>query len=534
MTVPSQRSLADTLAQSRTVLIGLVAAFVVAGICLVAGEAVVNDEGLLTEVFARWTALAPLPMLFFQKARPVTSLVYALPSAVGPQPMLYVHVLVAALAAPMIAASARALGMRLPNLAALLVLSSPIFLYGAAAGLSNVDGVVAVSLFSYLLLARRSEWAAGVVLGCLPWVRHELAVFSMTFFMYGLFVVRSRRLILGALAFPLTYWLAGIGYHRDLLWLLHFPPSTVGPMPGNPISAGRQIGFQYLLAIQWLVTPAVGFALTVEWKRLASFERALAVFALVFAFLFSFLPFLRLAIEPMARHSVQTLPALALLCARAVECWLDGEGSPRRVGIVATALAAIWAASMNLPATVAVPILVAYASAAWWIRRAPRISAGAVVLVAGLGLLLPLEELATPRYVEPALAWLRAHPEETRGATIYTNRQVMPFALSAAGMAETHPTLIVGPDITWELTELTNPANGQHDTLLHLAATECYGDSVMWDALSPETIAPRSLFVLTHDPRLPLVLPDRVWAGRLETLVDTGSFMVARLVPQGR
>src|SRR5205814_9903068 len=62
-----------------------------------------------------------------------------------------------------------------------LLLVSPVLLYGSAAGLSNVDGVLGISLFLYLLLARRSEWAAGVVLGCLPWVRHELAVFSVAF-----------------------------------------------------------------------------------------------------------------------------------------------------------------------------------------------------------------------------------------------------------------------------------------------------------------------------------------------------------------
>jgi hypothetical protein len=236
----------------------------------------------------------------------------------------------------------------------------------------------------------------------------------------------------------------------------------------------------------------------------------------------------------MARHSVQTLPALALLCARAAGGWLDGEGSARRLGIVAVALVAIWAASMHLPALVAVPILAAYACAAWCVRRVPRVAAGAVVVAAGLGLLLPLEELATPRYFEPVLAWLRAHPEETRGATIYTNKQVIPFGITAAGMGATHPTFIVGPDIVWELTELTNPANGQKDRIMHLAATACYGDSVMWDALSPDTLAPRALFVLTHDPRLPLVLPDRVWAGRLETIADMNGFTIARPMAQDR
>jgi hypothetical protein len=266
-------------------------------------------------------------------------------------------------------------------------------------------------------------------------------------------------------------------------------------------------------------------------KRLSSVERTLAVFAVTFAALFSFLPFLRLAIEPMARHSMQTLPAIALLAARAVESWLDEEGASRRLTIVASALVAIWAVSLNPPAAIAVPILLVYACAALWVRRAPRISAGAVALAAGLGLLLPIGELATPDYFRPVLAWLRTHPDETRGATIYTNAHVLPFGITTAGITESQPKFIVGPDMVWELAALTNPANGQQATLMRLAATKCYGASVMWDAISPDTISPRSLFVLTHDPRLPLILPDRVWAARLEHLVDTDSFTIARAIP---
>jgi hypothetical protein len=518
----------ETLARSGTVSLALAALFVAAGAWLVASRTVVNDEGLLTDVFAQWTALAPFPMLFFQKARPITSLLYVVPSIAGPEVMLYAHVLVASLAGPMIAASARALGMRLPNLAAFVVLASPVFLYGSAAGLSNVDGVVAVSFFLYLLLARRSEYAAGVVLGCLPWVRHELAVFSLIFGLYALLVARNHRLLLGALTFPVAYWLCGIVYHRDAMWLLHFPPSTAGPMPDNPISAGRHIGLQYLLGIQLLVTPAVGVAVTVDAKRLSSVERVLAVFAVTFAVLFSFLPFLRMAIEPMARHSMQTLPVIALLSARAVESWLDGAVRSRRLMIVTVALVAIWVASLDPPPAFAVPILVAYACAASCVGRAPRIAAGAAVLATSLGVLLPIGELATPVYFQPVLAWLRAHPDEIRGATIYTNSQVAAFDITTAGIGASPAKFIVGPDMVWELTELTNPANGQSDRIMRLAATRCYGDSVMWDAISPDTISAPSVFVLRHDPRLPLILPDRVWAGRLEQVVDTDSFTIAR------
>jgi hypothetical protein len=271
--------------------------------------------------------------------------------------------------------------------------------------------------------------------------------------------------------------------------------------------------------------------LTVDVKRLSSVERALAVFAVTYAALFSFLPFLRLAIEPMARHSMQTLPAIALLSARAVESWFDGESSSRRVAVITAALVVIWAASSSPPAAVAVPILVAYACAALWVRRRPGMSVAAVAFGAGLGLLLPLGELATPAYFQPVLAWLRAHPDEIRGATIYTNAHVMPFGIVTAGITESHPKFIVGPDIAWELEALTNPANGQQETIMRLAATKCYGDSVMWKDIAPDTLPPRSIFVLAHDPRLPLILPDRIWDARLEHVVETDSFTIARAVP---
>ena len=45
---------------------------------------------------------------------------------------------------------------------------------GGAAGVSNVDGVLGSTLVLYLLVVRRRGFLAGLLLGTLPWVRHEV------------------------------------------------------------------------------------------------------------------------------------------------------------------------------------------------------------------------------------------------------------------------------------------------------------------------------------------------------------------------
>ena len=310
----------------------------------------------------------------------------------------------------------------------------------------------------------------------------------------------------------MAYWLAGSVYHRDALWLLHFPPTTLGPMPDNPISAGRHIGLQYLLFIQ--LFRHARSRLRVDGRC----ETALSRRAHVGDIRVDVRGPLLLPSLPQDGHRTDGAPFHAdtardrTAAARAVETWLDGAGSSRRLMLISAALVAIWTASQNHTRSrrgadtrgVCLCCVVGATRAGHF--------AGAAALAAGLGLLLPLGELTTPVYFQPALAWLRAHPDEIRGATIYTNSQVMPFGINTAGVAESDPKFIVGPDIVWELDELTNPANGQQDAIMRLAATKCYGDSVMADAISPDTIAPRSIFVLRRDPRLPLTLPDRVWA----------------------
>jgi len=522
--------------QGPTVLALLSILFAIAGLVLLFGRFIVNDEGLLTHVFSRWLVLDPVPVLFFQKVGPITPLIFTIPSLAGVEPMLVAHVLLATMVGPMLAAVAGALGIRLPNLVPLIVFVSPVFLFGAAAGIPNVDGVVATSLFLYLAVARRRYWLAGFVLGCLPWVRHELALFSLLMWCHAVFFERRRGVALGALIFPMLYWTCGVGYHGDLLWLVHFPPATILPMPGNPIWPMQRIGFEFFLPTQLLVTPAIGFALAVRFRSLTSIERALFVFVVTSIVLLSLLPALRLGnFGPSARYSMQSLPALALFAARGVESWLEGERPPWRLLLLPVMLAGIWALSAGPPRAVALPILGAYLAVVVLVTLGwARLAVGALGLVVCVGLGLPRDELTTPSYFQPVLAWLRQHPEEVRDATIYTNSNVMPFAIATSREGpERHVRFIVAPDNLWEIRELSNAENGQRAALLRLAATEFFGPSVLWNDISPDTIPSSSLLVLRHDPRLASVMPQAVWAGRLEEVARGRWFTIARLVPAG-
>ena len=511
--------------------------FAVTGLVLVFGHFIVQDEGLSTYTFAHWLVLNPLPVLFFQKAKPVLGLMFAVPSTGGPEALLAVHVLVAALVAPMMAAVARSMGIRAPNLAALIVLVSPLFLFGAAAGISNCEGVFAVSVFLYLTLTQRRYWLAGIVLGCMPWLRYELAPFSILLWLYMTLSERNRGVTFGAMIFPVLYAASGAMYHHDLLWLIHFGPTTEFPMPANPIWEVQRIGLRYLLVTELLVTPAIGFALAVRLSRLSRIERALVVFALASFILISFLPFLRLAnFGPAARYSMQPLPIFALLSARAVEPWLDGtSSSPGRFYLLPVVLAAIWVGSSGPPAATAVPILCAYVAAAvLGSLGCGRSAVAAVVLVACIGVALPRDDMTTPVYFRPALAWLNTHAQEVRGATIYTNSPVMPIGIaSSPKLVGFEVRFIVPPDMMWEINELSNPDNGQRNALQGMARTELFGRSVLWDEISPDSVAPNSLFLLRADPRLPLVLPAGLWAGRLEEIASGEFFTINRVVPSG-
>jgi len=231
------------------------------------------------------------------------------------------------------------------------------------------------------------------------------------------------------------------------------------------------------------------------------------------------------------RYLLHLLPALALLVGRTLEPWWDGE-RPSVALLLALALGIVWVATRQQDARAAQILLVAQGLllAAVWLRAGTVVAALAVMLVL-LGPALPLRtqltRADTARYLAPMTAWLEAHPQE-RAAPIYTNAQLLaPFLEHHLPGADVHH--MAAPDIARELV-LTNAANGQRDRLLRLCRANLYGKT-LWPPFAPDDLPGNAILALRNDARLPLVLPPDVWGPRLEPLVKTPDFQVARLRP---
>jgi hypothetical protein len=509
------------------------AIYVVAGVVLVVTDYTINDEGMLTHYWASWLRRDFVPVFFFQKAKPVLCVLYAAVSAGGPRATLIAHVIVAAAAIPMLAATARALDYRLPNLPALILALSPLYFYGGAAGLSNVDGVVGIVLTLFLLCVLRLPFAAGLVVGSLPWVRFELGVFFAVMAVYGLTTERTRTMLIGMALFPLVYVATGMWYHRDLLWLAHFPPTSPFE-PGNPLyqpGATRLLGPRYLLEPVAALTPVAALAVAAPFARLRRIERAMCAYGAAVALTMNVLPIFHIGnFGDSPRYMLHLLPVLALLAGRALEPWWDGE-RPGFAVLLATALVAIWVATRQLDQHTVV-ILVSAAAAiltAAWLRA----STVAVTLVAGLvlaGPLLPLRtDMGRPRYLEPMLEWLEAHPER-RAGPIYTNAQLLAPFLDRR-LPGSDIRYVLGADLAREKGFLIDIDNGQGERLQRLCDTEFFAKTVL-PPLAPDDLPTNALVVLRiDDPRLPVVFPPATWSPRLEVLAETRDYRIAQVRP---
>ncbi len=512
----------------------LTIAYVGFGVVFVRTDYTLNDEGLLTHYWASWARQDFLPVFFFQKVKPVLCALYLPVSAWGVHATLIAHVIVSSLAILMIASTARALGHRLPNLPALVLAFSPIYFYGGGAGVSNVDGAVGVALVLYLLSVRRWPLLAGIVAGLLPWVRFELAVFSIVITLHALTSEQDRPAVLGVMIFPLAYIVAGALYHRDLVWLAHFPPSAPWD-PANLIYKTQLIGPRYFLEPALALTPAAALLAALPVVRLGRLERVALVYALAAIAAVHVLPIFKIGnFGASPRYSAHVLPVLALFVGRVVERWWDGEPLPVS-RLLATLLLAAWMATRQVDYAVVTPLLVGYAIIVLTARLRPgTLPVMQVAVLVATGPLLPIRsEVSRPitaPYLDPMAEWLRSHPTEVTGP-IYTNSQLLAPFLEARGyLPRTEVFFVAGIDTVHELVLLTNPDNGQRERIRHLCAADMYGKTIL-GPLAPDDLPAGSLLALRDDVRLPLLLPAAMWTPRLELLVETPDYWIARLRP---
>jgi hypothetical protein len=231
------------------------------------------------------------------------------------------------------------------------------------------------------------------------------------------------------------------------------------------------------------------------------------------------------------RYLLHLLPALALLIGRTLESWWDGE-RPSVAPLLVVALVAVWVATRQQDAHAVQILLVAHGLmlAAVWLRAGTLAAALAVMLVV-VGPVLPLRtqltQADTARYLVPMTEWLKTHPQ-AQAAPIYTNAQLLaPFLERHLPGADVHH--MAAPDMTLDFA-LTNERNGQRDRLLRLYKSNLYGHT-LWPPITPEDLPGNAILALRNDVRLPLILPPEVWGSRMETLVQTPDYQIARLRP---
>lgn len=489
-----------------------------------ADDRFLNDEGLLSHLFAQLTARDFVPAFFLQKARPPLATLYAPVALLGLDVFLWVHVLLCSLAVPLVEATARQLGHRRPLVPAAVVALSPMFVAGSAAGLSNADAVLGVAGV-LLLWSQGRLLAAGAVLGALVWVRAELMLLVLVMLAWSA-VRRQWRAWIGLLLWPVLYGLAGLAYHQYLLWMTHYPPALPSPMPGSPFWATQPQApsLAALVSAAVALCPAVVLAAGARHGRAPTdLERWWGWFAVAFVVALTVLPRWRVFnFDLSPRYLLPVLPVLALAIGRATQGWGARAGVAWRTSALLVA-AALAIAAHRTGATLAAAWAVLGVAAAMALAGSGRPRAALALLLAGLAF--------GPRHFAEGARIGRAiqapHLDEmveridAQGGTrpVFTNEPILAAYLTRrADRPQTQVHYLVQADQLHELTRLSNPANGQQSRLLAAAAHGFFGRPVFPADLDPDRLPPDALFVLRDDARLELVMPADVWSPRLSPL----------------
>ena len=503
----------------------LVVFFALAARSLAQGE-FLHDEGLLTHLFALVTARDPAAGLFLQKSRPPISALYALFSG-SLDLFFWAHIVVGGLGVVALWAAARAGNHRMPLLAPGVLALSPLYIGGSVAGLSNTDVVAGLALFAWLQAADRRV-AAAAVLGVLPWIRAEVGVLAI---LVAVFAIRHRRWReLAALpAFGVLYGLAGIGYHHDPIWFLHYPPALPEPMPGNPFWAEHDgtASLSELVGAAVALSPVLPALALVRWRSLSAPERLGLWFCLAFAVALVVLPAWRVFnFDQSPRYLLPIVPFAALAIGRAVGGWLEetdepgGFALPLLAVIAAVAYAGAFAARHPTGLFAVTGVAVALTA-----QRANASSLGAAVLtvLAAVGPWFFADGgRIDTRSTVPHLAPMVDRLGEVVGdkpKVVYTNEPLLASSLARRGRLPNVTVIyIVQEDQRFELERLANPHVGQREALWKAMTPNAYGRPVRPDALRPDTVPLGAVFALTHDSRLPLVMPPERWDGLLEVV----------------
>lgn len=500
-----------------------------------------HDEGLLTHLFALVTARDPAAGLFLQKSRPPISALYA-PVSGSLALFFWAHIVVGAVGVVALWAAARALDHDVPLVAPAVLALSPLYIGGSVAGVSNTDVVAGLCIFAWLYASDRRVVAAAV-LGVLPWVRAEVGVLCV---LLAVWAVRRKawRELAALPAFGALYGLAGIAYHQDVIWFLHYPPALPKPMPGNPYWAehGGTASLSQLVGTAVALTPVIPALALSRWKSLRPLERLGLVFCLVFALALVVLPAWRIFnFDQSPRYLLPVVPFIALAVGRIAGGFLGELEEPGRFALPALAglalVAYVGALSARHPTGLLAVTFVAIAFTAQ--RFNGHGLAGLLLAVpVALGPLVfgdggQLDTRSSAPHLAPMIDGL----EEIIGDTpkvVYTNEPLLAARLAQQGRLPNVTVLyIVQEDQRFELEHLANAAVGQRDALWDAMTPNAYGRPIRPDALRPDTVPLGAVFALTKDARLPLVMPPERWAGMLEVVRPGYGMMISLRVEGG-
>jgi hypothetical protein len=512
----------------------ITAIYLLAGFALFHFDAALNDEGLIIHYVGTWARVDPQVVFFAQKAKPILAILYALPSLGGVAWTMMAHLVVSALALPLIAGFARRLGYRLPNFPALVIGFSPVFFLGGPAGIPNNDAVVGTVLVLFLL-ARGYSLSSGLVLGTLPWVRSEMAPLVPILWLHTIWIEPNRRFAVGAVLFPLAYALTGAVYHLDLLWMVHYPPASPAN-PDNPMWQGVPIGPAFFLGFLAAITPVAGLVACLPFGRLRPLERTLLFYMALMSVLLDVLPMFRIGnFAGSPRYQMQLLPVLALFAARALEAPWEGRRLPAAAGLAALACT-LWSVTRIPELVHVVPVVTLFSVIVVlaWMQRGRFAALAATFLVLAGPALVPGTEISrkdTAGYLDPMEEWFRGHREDIHGP-VYTNSQLLDAVTQLRGILPgTEIRFLIGFDHAEGIFSLTNPHNGQRQAALRLSEQSFYGRGVIASTLRPEDVPPGALFALRVDKRLDITLPPEIWKERLEILFERDGARIARLRP---
>jgi hypothetical protein len=414
--------------------------FLFIALTLALNRTFLHDEGLFTFPFARILFREFWATLFLHRTKPVLVLLYSLPSHFGLTPFFVVHSLVGGAAVYLTAATARALGIRHPNIAGCFLATSMIFVAGSSNGYPNTDGAAFLALFLFLHASKRRIPAA-VVLGLLPLVRYELLPISVFFLAITAFRDRDYPSVLAAVALPVSYLAAGAVYNHDMLWMLstHVNP---GLLPAE-LRVWRPFGIRDVVTNfgRTFVANSPFLFIFAVFGVDRHNRRALLLFVLT-VFVYLLLPLLQVTgwqvFGLSLRYHVAPLPLAALVvawgferaqrvAARAMSCARPEPDGPRRRGVLLRSLAPV---------------------------------AGLGIVAAAAGLLaVQLADKDNPeRLNHRGLHGIISELAESglyRGQAIYTDIVFAPYD-ECAGIKDAY--VLVNSHIRWELSHIGKPS----------------------------------------------------------------------------